>query len=318
MELDADHVGSKTLRGATDMIVLTTTEDYTAEDMTITEIFDVSDQRKVERMMTVLPRRAIRVLYKALQKCNSNFDDAIDMVFRQEENDDKTRGDDDLEQDGKPFQAMVHRDLLCLFSPYYQAALKGEFSEAGKKTLDVELDFMAGRMLVGWLYSGRFTCVGGWESLFSLYVFADKTDMLALRRAIMTVILDVTKRPKRMPSFLQVSLALESLPSTSPLYRWILARYVHHWMPKYETPDTELPNEFLMEWLKAAAVRTCEVQLGSCSDCPCCRLDACDFHEHESIEEWKSSKDFVVKQPNVASLKNKTGHKTSSKTDKKK
>ncbi|KAI4728489.1 hypothetical protein E4T49_03787 [Aureobasidium sp. EXF-10728] len=56
------------------------------QDMSINDIFDVSDQRKVERMMTVLPGRAIRVLYKALQQCHGNFDDAVDVIFRQEEN----------------------------------------------------------------------------------------------------------------------------------------------------------------------------------------------------------------------------------------
>ncbi|CAD0106310.1 unnamed protein product [Aureobasidium uvarum] len=56
------------------------------QDMSINDIFDVHDQRKVERMMTVLPGRAIRVLYKALQQCHGNFDDAVDVIFRQEEN----------------------------------------------------------------------------------------------------------------------------------------------------------------------------------------------------------------------------------------
>ena len=54
------------------------------EDMTIDDIFEVQEQKKVERMMVVVPGRAISVLYKALKNCYGNFDDAIDMIFRQE------------------------------------------------------------------------------------------------------------------------------------------------------------------------------------------------------------------------------------------
>ncbi|KAI4760631.1 hypothetical protein E4T52_07413 [Aureobasidium sp. EXF-3400] len=54
------------------------------EDMTINDIFEVPDQKKVERMMTVAPGRPISVLYKALKTCHGSFDDAVDMIFRQE------------------------------------------------------------------------------------------------------------------------------------------------------------------------------------------------------------------------------------------
>ena len=53
-------------------------------DMTINDIFEVQDQKKVERMMTVLPGRSVSVLYKALTTCHGNFDDAVDKIFRQE------------------------------------------------------------------------------------------------------------------------------------------------------------------------------------------------------------------------------------------
>jgi SWI/SNF-related matrix-associated actin-dependent regulator 1 of chromatin subfamily A len=54
------------------------------QDMTINDIFDVQDQKKVERMMTVAPGRPISVLYKALQTCHGSFDDAVDRIFREE------------------------------------------------------------------------------------------------------------------------------------------------------------------------------------------------------------------------------------------
>jgi hypothetical protein len=55
-----------------------------AQDMSISDIARSQDQKKVERMMTVVPGRAITVVYKALQACHGNFGDAVDMVIRQE------------------------------------------------------------------------------------------------------------------------------------------------------------------------------------------------------------------------------------------
>lgn len=57
------------------------------QDMSIADIFDVGMQKKVERMMTVLPGRPIRTLNNALEKSRGNFDDAVDMIFREEDND---------------------------------------------------------------------------------------------------------------------------------------------------------------------------------------------------------------------------------------
>jgi SWI/SNF-related matrix-associated actin-dependent regulator 1 of chromatin subfamily A len=54
------------------------------QDMSILDIFEVQDQKKVERMMTVVPGRPISVLYKALQARHGNFDDAVDMILREE------------------------------------------------------------------------------------------------------------------------------------------------------------------------------------------------------------------------------------------
>jgi hypothetical protein len=55
------------------------------DDMSISDVPTAQHRRKVERMMTVVPGRAINVLYKALQSCHGNVDLAIDMIIHQEE-----------------------------------------------------------------------------------------------------------------------------------------------------------------------------------------------------------------------------------------
>jgi hypothetical protein len=56
------------------------------DEISIHDIVQVQDQKKVERMMTVVPGQAISVLYKALQNCHGSFDDAVDLVLTQEAN----------------------------------------------------------------------------------------------------------------------------------------------------------------------------------------------------------------------------------------
>ena len=51
-------------------------------DMSIVDVFDVGMQKKVERMLTVLPGRLLRTLNNATEKSGGNFDDAVDMIFR--------------------------------------------------------------------------------------------------------------------------------------------------------------------------------------------------------------------------------------------
>ncbi|KAG9659434.1 hypothetical protein KCU64_g3849, partial [Aureobasidium melanogenum] len=219
--------------------------------------------------------------------------------------------EDETKNSGDPFQAMVHKDLLCFFSTYYRAALQGGFLEASNKSVVLDLKTADCQYLVGWLYSGRLPDVSR-NQLFGLYVFADKTDVLALRRAIMTRI--VTSENQMLPAFSQAAVALNSLPSSSPLYRYLLDTYTHHWLSKYPTSEDMLPNGFLVDWIKRAADRTCKISEEPCSKYPCCEENSCNYHEHESVEEWTytcgASKDFSAKRRDHSRLVNKTNPKT--------
>ncbi|KAH0038579.1 hypothetical protein KCU78_g1471, partial [Aureobasidium melanogenum] len=223
--------------------------------------------------------------------------------------------EDDIDTDAaskssKPFQALIHKSLLCFFSQYYRAALQGGFLEAGRKSVVLELDIEDCQYFVGWLYSGQLPDVPMPGHLFELYIFADKTDVLALRRAIMTKI--IRMEHKMMPTFHEIAVALDSLPSTSPLYRWLLDTCVHHWVSKYPIAVT-LPNGFLVDWIKGAADRTCTTTEGYCSECPCCEQNSCNYHEHESVEEWTStcgvSKETQAKLPDHSYLVNEPSPK---------
>ncbi|CAD0101058.1 unnamed protein product [Aureobasidium mustum] len=52
----------------------------------VTDVLDEHYQEKMEQLMAFVPGRDVSVLYKALQICHGRLDDALDYIFRQEEN----------------------------------------------------------------------------------------------------------------------------------------------------------------------------------------------------------------------------------------
>lgn len=78
-----------------------------------------------------------------------------------------------INSQNKSFSATVHRELLCYYSPYYTAALKGGFAEAQTNTITVDLSDEETADLVSWLYSGQIIS-SYYSQLFDVYVFADE------------------------------------------------------------------------------------------------------------------------------------------------
>ncbi|THX34798.1 hypothetical protein D6D12_00764 [Aureobasidium pullulans] len=161
----------------------------------------------------------------------------------------KVRSTDEDENDDEAFKGVIHKTLLCCYSKYYRAALQGAFAEASSRSIVLDLDPVSCNTLIGWLYSGKLPTGGRREQFFALYIFAGKTDMLVLRRAIMTRVVGTKSDGLALPSFEKAALALNSLPQTSPLYRWLLDTYIHDWLPEYKAPEDVLPNGFLVDWL---------------------------------------------------------------------
>ncbi|THV82064.1 hypothetical protein D6D26_10288, partial [Aureobasidium pullulans] len=103
--------------------------------------------------------------------------------------------------DDKLYRATVHKELLCFYSTYYTAAIKDQFSEAQKHLFTVELSYEQTRLFVTWLYSGRLEHqpdeLIDEEDAYALYIFADQTDIIALRRTVMTFVIDSTAKSLR-------------------------------------------------------------------------------------------------------------------------
>ncbi|KAH0164502.1 hypothetical protein KCU67_g5116, partial [Aureobasidium melanogenum] len=197
------------------------------------------------------------------------------------------------DKDGKIFSASVHKELLCFFSPYYTAALKGGFAEAQKKTLTLDLPNNQMANLVSWLYSGNTIDYTEYE-LLDLYVFADEKMMLAFRRSIMTRLIQFHD-----PSWehLDVNLAMpyvKRLPENSGLFRYLVDYWVGVWcrvhcrtkMTKWDA-DGRIPRNFFYQALEKFASLVEDKQLGDKSgDHRSCLARACNYHEHSNQTEW--------------------------------
>ncbi|KAG9568787.1 hypothetical protein KCU71_g7234, partial [Aureobasidium melanogenum] len=196
---------------------------------------------------------------------------------------------DDDESDDESHVAEVHRDLLCLFAPYYRALLNGNFKEAAHNTVILEMDQACCNMFVQWLYTGFIPWHDPW-SFCQLYILADQTMNLTLRRTIMTQLFDT----KFDPSINDPNTAalLNSLPSNSPLTRYVFDRLVHHTRHMGRHFRTREYNDALYDGIPVDFARKLKTRLAPHrevpQDCPCCH-SPCNYHEHDNAEEWKSS-----------------------------
>lgn len=192
----------------------------------------------------------------------------------------------------------IHRELLCFFSPYYTAALKGNFFEAQKDCLSVGVNKELLDAFVAWIYTGEIESTTRLQALeelhILLYVFADQVDVLSLRRQVIDY---MTIDEAGLPYYRVVLHALTNLPETSPLRQYLLAAYIAHWHPnidendsylemREEDPSRALPD-FLYQVMKGVGFR----KKVDAPGCLCCN-SACAYHEHESVEEWEASEFF--------------------------
>jgi hypothetical protein len=197
-----------------------------------------------------------------------------------------------VSNDGK-LEVPVHKELLCFFSSYYTAAPKGNFSEKQKNRFDVALSSERLKSFIAWLYTGNIhdnVCVE--EGCLKLYIFADLVDILALRRGALTELSDMETLE---PSYQNVKSALEDLTQSSQLYTWMVGCYVAHWKPDHDDDDPCLFDSdtdpdyllatFVYQVMRGLADRKVVGTPGSCS---CCN-NICNYHEHESKEEWEAS-----------------------------
>jgi len=192
------------------------------------------------------------------------------------------------------FGAGVHKELLCFYSPYYAAAMKGQFAESRQDSFTLELNHRQTQVFVEWLYTGRIQ-VEYWrgkhnDDLHTLYVFADQTDIIALRRSIMTCLAIAGRVP---PAGREVASLVSQLPDSSGLRLFLLEEAQAEWgMPEKANILTE------QYWKRCGYIREdfpddfYAQLLSGYRDSFMPSSNACDYHEHDDKHEWKMSRNI--------------------------
>ena len=185
----------------------------------------------------------------------------------------------------------THKVLLVRSSPYYRAVFQGRFADWKQETFTMEISYEDMHTFQMWLYYGELNLdrdIIDYQQLIRLYIFADYYGFPALRRAIMSLLVQHNKEHDhcRVPHLPLLEDCLSQLPHTSPLYQWLAGTWSEHIDDLEEYgPDAqhlwhEMPLDFRL------LVFSSRRYVGACY---CCH-NPCNFHEHENEEEWKRSK----------------------------
>lgn len=191
------------------------------------------------------------------------------------------------DHNGEPFRASVHKDLLCAYSAHYSAVLERRSSEDKEDAIKMDLPWCRMQNLVGWLYTGTMA----WDDLdelLELYVFADQTKILALRRFIMSKIIqdyDLDCEDS-MPY-------LERLSHSCGLFRYLVDLWAGKWSQMIDHPyqieeldgHGRIPRMFFYQALRKLAIMVDDKEFIMAA------LKIPDnYHEHLNVSEWKTSK----------------------------
>ncbi|KAG9766053.1 hypothetical protein KCU73_g24, partial [Aureobasidium melanogenum] len=183
------------------------------------------------------------------------------------------------------YTATFNRHLLTRVSPYFRALLEGGFSESTKKILPVDSDAYELRIFEKRLSTGSIEVEYHWYiDMVYLYKFADYYDIPALRREVMS---ELVKQARKQRGFWLASVAVEHLPSSSPLYRFFVEEFVQHANDIFHGGYELVTKEFLSLIFTGLAKRSAD------NPCRCCH-NPCDFHDHDSEEEWEKSESCLL------------------------
>jgi len=210
----------------------------------------------------------------------------------------------------KPY--VIHKSLLCYYSPYFAAALNGSFKEAEENALKIDGGFRLEvvNLFFNWLYTQTIPETRSpeirailnrgieskdfdveWDMLMTgLYIFGDRYNVPKLRKDVMDKFYskyelgDGTGLPYGVPSYGTVLKAFNGLPDNSKLCHFFVCIYGTKWDSGCDGASAEeikardeVPRIFLSKvMLKMGDVRKYNSQFDDEPPMP----GLCAFHEH--------------------------------------
>ncbi|KAI4847298.1 hypothetical protein E4T44_04588 [Aureobasidium sp. EXF-8845] len=193
---------------------------------------------------------------------------------------------DMINLEGRSFHAIVHKELFCYFSPYYTTLLEDNSSKV-RETIKLNLSKHLAQALVRWLYTGTLPETGeDVIDLINLYCFANERKMLALRRSIMSRIID-----SEHPQPEEVLPYLDSMPEDSTLFRYVVDQWAGVWsqtrcwldMSEFDGRE-HIPRSFFYQ----ALTKLAEMVKDKTTHMAAMKV-VCNYHEHLNIYEWDAN-----------------------------
>lgn len=194
----------------------------------------------------------------------------------------------------EPQPFLFNLALLCYYSTYFKTLLSGPFKESQERKTEflVDASQQSLRLFYGWLATGRIFMEFHAEVICELFVFADFIGCLALQRAILTCLPQISKGLHGGIYIIDYQTLSDCKivdeHRISAFYRYILGTYVFHW--EHEMDDdledpTLLHPAFLHDRLKSMSKHRQMIGRGvGVGDCPCCS-NVCKYHSHPNDEE---------------------------------
>ena len=197
----------------------------------------------------------------------------------------------------------IHEDLLAHYSPFFKAALQGNFAEAESKTVTLNAHPIDVEHFIFWIYHQRFpdkifddsAMVEQWgldwdedrgshqiAQMMSLYLFCDKYDVPELKEVLIDGLFTVMEDYESgLPSTRSIKDAFDKLPDNDPLCQ--LLADVHSQFASADVWLADEAAEYPWPFVARVLARYTEFAHGGLSrenD-----LERCDYHGHQDGKE---------------------------------
>lgn len=147
----------------------------------------------------------------------------------------------------EPFK--VHKNYICFYSPYFDAAFNGSFSEGQTQELDLEeTEPKTFGIFVNWLYTQQIVNEEGAiprsSTLIDLWILADKILVPSLQNQTLKLLEQCRKEDGRLSSS-SFHRAYESTTEDSPLRKYLVCACSHGGLAEIVNVDS-YPHQLLV------------------------------------------------------------------------
>jgi hypothetical protein len=164
-----------------------------------------------------------------------------------------------IDEQGMRKDFVVHKAVICFYSPFFRSAFNGCFSEgASQSMIFPTFPLEAFGTFVDWIYSQKIadadgTAVPNIHELVYLYIVAGQLLVPKLQNSIIDLIVEVVSETNALPAAVFHHLYQETTES-SPLRRIFVDLYVQY-MGKIEV-EAFFPREMLVDIVNASKSST--------------------------------------------------------------